>query len=495
MKQLCLLLFTALLFSTNLHCSQIDDFDSFIEQNRSKWNVPGLSVVIVNDGKVILSKGYGVTEVNSNHQVNESTIFQLASITKSFTAAALGVLVDQKKLSWDDLIINYLPEFALFDPYPTRYCSTRDLLAHRTGLPAFGGDLLGKLGYKPDEILRRIRFIKPASSFRDKAHYSNVGYFVAGELLGKISNSSWEEAIKNSLIEPLQMNRTGFSDNLDTTNVAKGHALNGDIIEIVDWDRSGGFGAAGAMTSTAEDMGNWMLMLLNHGVYGEKKLLNSDTVKDMFISSMVGEVSFSEVEPINEFSGFDFGLGWGNYHYMGEMIVEKGGGLDGIRTLTTLVPEKKLGITILANLNLTLFPEALRAKFLQIFVGNDGHDYQPEIQKKNIEIQKLLNPPEENTKALPSTRPLGDFVGVFESPLYGKFEVKQEGNKLGVEAGPIRLKGTLTHLGLDTFILKWPVVNSGSDPVTFTFGPDGKAIEFTSEAFGRFSSISKTQKS
>ena len=179
-------------------------------------------------------------------------------------------------------------------------------------------------------------------------------------------------------------------------------------------------------------------------------------------------------------------MGWDNYHYHNQMIVEKGGGLDGIRTVVTLVPELNLGITVLSNMNLTLLPEAIRAKFLELYVAESTSDLQATILEQEEELAKLLTPPTPPTEATPPSHGLGAYVGTYQNPLYGTFDVVYEGGKLAVLAGPSQYKGSLKHFNEDTFILDWPTVNSGNEEVTFSFNSYGKAQGMHIETLGEF---------
>jgi CubicO group peptidase (beta-lactamase class C family) len=462
------------------------EFEKWVEKTRVQWKVPGVAVAVVQGDKVVFIKGFGVRQIDQSGPVDPETIFQLASVSKAFTAAGLGVGVDRGLLKWDEEIIKNLPQFALQGSYPTRFATARDLLAHRTGLPAFRGDLLGKMGYSSQEILYRVRFIEPATSFRNLANYSNVGFFVAGELLGKIFNTSWEKAISTQLFIPLQMQRSGFKTNLDQQNVAAPHAVIDGKIAVIALDRTGGFPGADGITSTAADMARFMIMHLNGGVFQGKSLLKQTTVQEIFAPSMVSEVSFTEAPPINPNASFSYGLGWGNYNYNGFMIVEKGGALDGVRTNVTLVPELKLGICILSNLNLTLLPEVIRAKFLERYLGKSRMNVEAEFQKMEKPIENLFKIEPKPPNALPPSHSLEQYTGVFESTLYGLIKIRKENEELILEAGPALWKGRLLPWSNDTFSLLWPTINSGHEQVTFMFGPDNRAIEIQTETLGTF---------
>lgn len=467
-----------------LNADLIKTLEPFIESKRIGYQAPGLAVSIVKGDKVLFVKGYGLNAIDGQEKVNGDTIFQLASVTKTFTAAGLGIQVQDKRMTWDDEIISHLPAFALKEPYSTRFANARDLLAHRTGLPAFGGDLLGKLGYKDAEILARVRLIDPNVSFRERAQYSNVGYFVAGELLAALTGASWSDAIQKTILTPLQMNRSGFASNLDSANVASSHALiDGKVVKI-EADRTGGFPAAGAITSTATDMTKWMTLFLS----GKDSILTPDTIQELFTPAIVGEISFTEAPPISKETGFNFALGWDTYYYKGHQIVEKGGGLDGVRTLVTLIPELQMGITILTNLNLTLLPESIRAKFLEEVIAKSEIDLQKEIAANQDKLMQMIQPEEKPKTVLPMAHKPENYTGNFASELYGKFSIESENKNLIVKAGPDGYKGTLTHWSNDTFMLSWPAINSGNQQITFTFGPTGKATGFTTETLGTFKS-------
>ncbi len=468
-----------------------DDLDAFIRKAKSEYNVPGVAVAILDKDRVVLLKGYGIRRLGNPAAVDENTIFQLASNTKSFVAAALGTQVDEGKIRWDDTVARHLPGFALKDPYPSYYATIRDLLAHRTGLPAFGGDLLGNLGYNRAAIQDRVRFIEPGSSFREKAAYSNIGYFLAGQGLGKTAGTSWEEVVRHRLLDPLGMKRSGFSEKLDDANVAAAHASIADKLQVIPWDKDVALGAAGAMTSSAADMVPWMQMQLSGGTYKGHAILHPETVQEMHLPSMVARASFSELPPIDSTSGFSYGLGWGVYHYKGHMVVEKGGALDGVRTLVTLVPDLKLGITVLANLNMTVLPEAIRAYVLEQYLGKSGLDLQKEIRQRYSQLQEMVQPPAFPEKTAPPSRPLSVYTGLFSNDLYGNFTVTQDGDKLLIKAGPGEYPGKLRHFSYDTFLLSWPAVNSGFQKATFNIGSNGEAASFSTETLGNFQRVTK----
>src|SRR6266699_1061763 len=393
----------------------VAELDSFITRALKEFQVPGAAVAVVRDGKVALVKGYGVRDVTKAGAVDENTIFQLASVTKTLTATAAATVVDQGKLDWDKPIFNYLPEFVGYDPYMTRWLTERDLLAQRTGWPAFTGDQLDSFGYDRAEILRRLRFFKPRYSLREVAQYSNPGFFLAGEVAARASGQSWNDLVEKRLFKPLEMSRSGtVIKALQDPNATAAHALVDGKIVVVEPSELDVTGAASSGTSPAADMSKLMLMFLNKGTYNGKRILKPETVAEIFKRSMVSPIDFTDLPPISDATGFYYGLGVGSYDYAGHQIIEKGGALAGVRTIIVLVPDKNAGIIVLANLNLTAFPEAVRAYFLSQLLGIDPETDQKEILARNMQLKQLFAPP-------PAPKNPGKFNGTLQS-LVGVYE-------------------------------------------------------------------------
>ncbi len=479
--------------SADAQTTDLKDFDAFIAKAMKQYQVPGAAVAVVRDGKVIMMRGYGVRNAAKPDKVDENTIFQLASITKTFTAAAAGTVVDKGKLNWDTPIFNYLPEFVAYDPYMTRHLTTRDLLAMRTGFPAFTGDALDNFGYNRAEILRRVRYFKPRYSLREVAQYSNPGFFIAGEVAARASGQSWNELVERRLFAPLQMTRSGTSvKDLQKSNSAAQHAIVNGKLALVEPSNQDTMGAAGSVTSTASDLTRWMLMFLNKGSYQGKPVLKPETVEEMFRRSMIGEIEFSELAPISETTGFYYGLGFDSYDYAGHHVIEKAGALSGVRTVMTLVPDKNTGIIVLANLNLTAFPEAVRAYYLNQALGIEPGKDQDLIYKKSQQLVELVLGAQ--SVAAPTnpgkfTGTLKSLVGAYESELYGRCEISSNGEILKVECGPAKYTATLKHWNNGVFVMQFPGATSSADKMTFTIGEDGHADSFTHESFGIFTRV------
>jgi CubicO group peptidase (beta-lactamase class C family) len=466
------------------------NLDAFITRTLKEYEVPGAAVAVVQDGKVVLVKGYGVRNVTKPGAVDENTIFQLASVTKTLTATAAATVVDEGKLDWDKPIFNYLPEFVGYDPYMTRWLTERDLLAQRTGWPEFTGDQLDSFGYDRAEILRRLRFFKPRYSLREVAQYSNPGFFVAGEVAARASKQSWNDLVEQRLFKPLEMSRSGtVIKALQDSNATAVHAIVDSKIVVVEPTELDVTGAASSGTSTAADMSKLLLMFLNHGTYSGKRILKPETVAEIFKRSMVSKIDFTDLPPISDRTGFYYGLGVGSYDYAGHQIIEKSGALAGVRTTLVLVPDKNAGIVVLANFNLTAFPEAVRGYFLNQLLGIDPEADQKEIFARNQQLKGLMASPPAPKNPGKFDGTLQSLVGTYENDYYGRCEILQDGNALKVQYGPAKYPATLRHFNKGAFLMQFPGATQTPFVTTFMIGEDGTADSFDTEALGIFTRV------
>jgi CubicO group peptidase (beta-lactamase class C family) len=472
--------------------SLIAKLNAFIPKALKQYRVPGAAVAVVQGGKVVLLKGYGVRNIATGAPVNANTIFQVASVSKTFTAALAATLVDAGKLSWDTPIINYLPKFVDYSPYATRHMTMRDLLAMRTGWPQFTGDMLDPFGYSRAEILERLRYLKPAYSLREVSQYSNLGYFVAGQVEASVGGSSWNTLMEERVLKPLDMTRTGTSvHDLADPNSAVSHTTVDNKVVPTQPSNQDTMGAAGSITSTAADLAHLLEALLGDGSYAH--FLKPDTIKEMFAPSMVGEVEFTELPPISDKTGFFYGLGVDSYYYAGHHIIEKAGALAGVRSVFTLIPDMDAGIVVLSNLNLTSFPEVVRAFYIENLLRQSPDKDLQEIAARNVELEKLFAPPAPPANPGTFGAPLQALVGVYENDLYGRCEISQQDSGLQLSCGPAPLSVPLEHWQNGEFIARWPGATNIPDDITFTIGADGTADSFTSGALGFFTRVPASQ--
>jgi CubicO group peptidase (beta-lactamase class C family) len=480
----------ALLFRPSAGSAQrvdVRDLDAFVARVLKEYQVPGAAIAVVQDGKVILAKGYGIRDVTKPGAVDANTIFQLASVTKSLTAAAAATVVDEGKLDWDTPVFNYLPDFVGYDPYMTRWLTERDLLAMRTGWPEFQGDMVDSFGYDRAEIVRRLRYFKPRYSLREAAQYSNPGIFVAGEVAGRAAHQSWNALVEDRVFKPLGMTRSGtVVKGLRDDNRSAAHALVGGKLQVVEPTILDTTGAASSGTSTASDMAKFVQLLLNKGTHDGKRILKPETVAEMFKRSMVSKLGFTELPPISEATGFYYGMGVDSYDYAGRQVIEKAGALAGVRTVITLVPAANAGIFVAANLNLTTFPEAVRARFLNQLFGIELETDQKQILALDAQIAKLVAPPPAPTDPGKFVGTRESLVGSYENDYYGRCEILLDGAALKVECGPAKYPATLKHWNNGAFMMQFPGATQAATATTFAIGADGKAESFTHEEMGTF---------
>lgn len=472
-----------------------DDLDTFIQQAMQRHQVPGCAVAVVHQGKIIKLQGYGIRRSGQNQAVDADTIFQIASCTKALTATLVCTLVKEEKIDLDQPAVRSLPELQLNEPYATAHVTMRDFLAHRSGLPAFGGDLMEKMRLSRPEILKRVRYLPLSNGFREKAGYSNVGIFLAGMIAARVGGASWEDLMRQRVFLPLGMARSAFlSGKLPAQeNIAFPHFPGGKVLDFYEDHQA--LGPAGGVTSTVRDLSQWVLMLLAQGQHQGQAFLTPKIVQEMFHPVMVEEPGIAETAPIDENSGFAYGLVWGIFHYNGYKVLEKGGARAGMRSVVVLVPEKQLGVVVLSNLNGTILPEVIRARVLQDYLGNPRYDLQKSLwerqQQINAFFHRASDRPQINPDIRPS-RPLEAYLGVYDQPLYGPIQVSRAENGLRWEAGPAHFGGPLLPAGYNSFLLSYPEgVNMIPETVHFTLDEKGQAIELLTESFGRFQRVAK----
>ena len=250
------------------------EIDALVEKVLTTFDVPGIAVAVVKEGKIIHSKGYGVRSLKTKEKVDENTLFGIASNSKAFTAAALAMLIDEGKMKWDDKVTDYIPEFKMYNPYVTEEFTVRDLLTHRSGLGLGAGDLMmfpDSSNFTKKDIIHNLRYLKPMSSFRTKYDYDNNLYIVAGEVIERVSGITWEDFIEKRIMQPLGFTKSAASINRlkDRSNLISPHApVNGKVEAIaIDWSETAN--AAGGIVSNITDLPKWIIMQMNGGKYGE----------------------------------------------------------------------------------------------------------------------------------------------------------------------------------------------------------------------------------
>jgi CubicO group peptidase (beta-lactamase class C family) len=393
LRTICLLLMVlALAAGTGIVTAQtgptdpLRGLDDYINKARADWEVPGLAIAIVKDDKIVFAKGYGVRKLGESTPVDEKTIFAIGSSSKAFTAASLAMLVDEGKVKWDEPATAYLKGFQLYDPYVTREMAVRDLLCHRSGLER-GDTLWYGSDYDRDEILRRVRYQKPAWSFRTRFGYNNIMFLAAGQIVPAVTGKSWDQFVKERIFTPLGMtsSSTSISALQGQDDVANPHARIAEKVQPIPWRKIDNIGPAGSINSNVVDLAQWVRLHLGEGTYQGAKLISPRSVREMHSSQMINPMGTAETRGTPDAHFHSYGLGWFLHDYHGRKIVEHGGSIDGMIALVAMVPEEKLGLAILTNLGGNGLPTALMYQVFDAYMGQPAQDWSATMLKQRKE--------------------------------------------------------------------------------------------------------------
>lgn len=471
------------------------DLEAYVERVRKTFEVPGISLAIVKDGKVVVAKGYGVRKHGEPAPVDARTLFGIASNTKAFTATALGLLVEEGKLEWDTPVVRYLPWFQLSDPYVTRELTVRDLLVHRSGLGLGAGDLLWwpPSNYNRKEIARRLRHIPLATSFRSAYAYDNVLYLIAGEVIETISGQTWEDFVAARILAKVGMSGSNVrhSEAGAGANVATPHAPVEGTVRPVAPFISDNTNPAGGINSNAEDLAKWMIVQLDSGrIAGGGRLFSPRTTRQLW--SMVTPIPLSDPAPElaalrANFNGY--ALGFGVRDYRGKKVVSHTGGLPGYLSKVAMIPELKLGVAVLTNQESGAAFESITYRVLDHYFGATAYDWVDAYKKVRARVDSMIASTEKSAGAArdntsrPSL-PLAKYAGTYTDAWYGNVMITDENGKLAIRFSPSpSLVGDLEHWQYDTFIARWKDRELRADAfVTFALNPDGSIDQVKMQA-------------
>lgn len=480
MKKILVVAFAALILLTPvIGQSNIDGLDRYIESARKDWNVPGLSVVVVQQGKVVIAKGYGVRELGKNDAVDSQTIFGVMSTTKAMTAVAMGLLVDEGKVSWRDKVVKHLPDFRIGDPYITQELEVRDLFTHNSGLASTDFLWARTPELSQDEAVRRMQYARPVYSFRGGFQYHNGMYLVAGKVIEKVSGMSWDRFMSERVFRPLGMNATvpTLEAALRQSNRSSAHYEIKKKIEVIPEMTIDSVAPAGSVWSNAEDAGKWMNYLISGKAADGKDLLKPATLEEMFRPQVILPSNFYPTFSLVKPKWTTYGLGWFQIDYRGEKIDFHTGSIDGRIALVGLDREKKVGVYILGNLDHAELRHAILYKTMDLLVFGDanGRDWNAEFKKLYDESSAASEKQYEAAIAnkLSDTKPslpLASYAGTYSDPFYGTIEVRLVDGRLRVIAGK-ELEGALGHRHVDTFLVTWDKAWRGESLATFQLNP------------------------
>ncbi|MDK1289476.1 serine hydrolase [Pseudoalteromonas umbrosa] len=457
---------TTLIMSSNvvaLTAPQLSEIEKSVQQAMDSFEIPGLAIGIVHDGKVVLAKGYGVRQYGKKDGVDEHTLFGIASNSKAFTATALGMLVEEGKLNWDDPVTKHLPEFQLYSQELTEQMTIRDLLSHRSGLALGAGDLMiwPDTDKSTKEILAGLKHIKPVAPLRTEYHYNNLMFVVAGEVVARVSGISWQAFIETRIFPQVGFKNSYASfSRIDkgNTNFATGTIkYNGQLEEFVG-DYLEDFRGAGAIASNVADMTKWLKTQVNEGKAPTgKQLINRETHQYLWHPQIMRIPNDEDrIQFQQDFKGY--ALGWAVESYFGYKRVGHMGGILGMGSQVAMIPEKGLGVVILSNQH--AYP-AIRAITNEVF--EQALDLEPrdwvldsyqQFKQKRASLYAEIGPKKVVSKT--ASLSLSDYTGTLRSPWYGDVIVEEIAGQLHIDFTHTKLlKGTLHHHDGNTFVVKW----------------------------------------
>jgi CubicO group peptidase (beta-lactamase class C family) len=464
--------------------------DSLVELTLKTFDVPGIAVAVVKDGQVIHTKGYGVRSLNTKEKMTEKTLFGIASNSKAFTAAALGMLQDEGKLTYDSKVRDFIPEFKMYDPYVTEEFTIRDLLTHRSGLGLGAGDLMfwpDSSNFTKKDIIHNLRYLKPVSSFRTKYDYDNLMYILAGEVIARVSGMPWEEFIQKRILTPLQMASTApsFSRLKDKLNVIDPHAPVDGKVQVIRRDWNENANAAGGIYSNVVDMSKWIIMQMNAGKYGDnlgQKLFSEDVHADMWSPQTIQSFRGSNAYNTHFTS---YGLGWGLSDVKGYKQATHTGGLAGIVTQVTLIPDIKLGIIVFTNQQSGAAFNAVTATIKDSYLGvtgmnrvkqNNDRRLKGEVEAKDITtaIWKKIEEVQQQTTVKAD---ISLITGTYTDKWFGDVLISEKNGKLWFQSQrSFLLNGEMFAYKGNTYVIKWTDRSMDADAfAVFSLDNEGKA--------------------
>ncbi len=460
----------------------LKNFEEYAGEAMKDWNIPGMSIAVVQGDKVIYVKGFGVRKIGGFDPVDEHTIFQIGSTSKAFTTVMIAMLVDEGKLDWKDKIIDHLDSFQLYDPWVTREFMLEDLMAQHSGLAPYSGDLQAFIGFDRNHIIKSLRYLRPVSSFRSQFAYQNNFFLVAAALIEKYTGKSWEENLESRILKPLGMTETTATlKGLKTAgNVSALHQKkDGKVFALpddwpfADWVYT--YAPAGGINSNAVDMAKWLTLHITDGEFKGKRLVNAKNINYTHTPKTIVE---------SEFMGdrVYYAEAWIYDDYFPYPIIWHNGGTSGMHSIVAMIPDAGLGLVVLTNLQESKVPEVLVRYFADLYFGNPRRDWSKEELAKKREADAGKEMPEKVKSPLP---PLSfeSYTGSYYNDIYETVNVFKEGDGLFMTLGPKKLKMKLQPDYRDNFLAAVPPGLDNEDwLVSFQVNAEGRVDTLTVEA-------------
>ncbi|WP_235295444.1 serine hydrolase [Portibacter lacus] len=470
--------------------------DSLVKVSMNKFPQAGVAIGVIQDGEITHLKGYGIASKNSNTLVDESTLFAIASNSKAFTSTALGILVDQGKIAWEDKVIDHIPEFRMYDFYVTANFTILDLLTHRSGLGLGAGDLMffpDGSDFTIDDVIASFKYQTPVSDFRTKYDYDNLLYMVAGEVVHRVSGQSWDNFVQDVIMAELGMNSSvGLYQNIaNNPNVAFPHKTeNNEIIEIGAYSNNGGgFGAAGGIYSNVTDMSKWVLMHLNNGLYGESlndTLISRSNHKELWkIHTIINSDPRGWGVYSSHYTGY--GLGFLIQDQGGYSVINHSGGLPGMLSMVTMIPELNAGIIVLTNsapggLSLITLTNEIKDEI----IGAEEFDWlvwaEERLAHSDAEAEAVVNAVWEQVEKSKKIKiDFRNYIGRYKDNWFGEVVIYEKDGDLWFKSlrSP-KLEGEMKFYKANTFAIAWDYQDMDCDAfISFQLDENGNGLSAT----------------
>ena len=482
------LLISQLVFAQFQNESKI--LDQTIQNGMKDWKIPGLAAVVVKDGQVVFKKTYGVKSIETNTPIDENTLFAMASTTKATIAMAMGMLVDEGKMKWDDKVIDHLPDFQLIDPYITADARVKDLLTHNLGIA--NADMLWAIdSMSTSETLRRFSKTEKTYPLRGGFTYQNIMYAAAGELIASITGAPWNKFVQNRLFNPLGMNRsqTRAIDIYSAGNhVVPHYNFDEDGVQIVAINHSDQIGAAGMMWSSINDMSKYLKFLLAKGKTANDTLIQPNTFKELFKpQTLIPKNQFYPTAQLTKPNWTSYGLGWFQHDYRGEKLDFHTGSLQGLVAIAGVMHDKDVAVYVFANMDHAELRHAIMYQAMDLYAFEDTStqwhrkifEFYKKLETEGNEFQKT-----QEEKRIKGTKPsleLSSYVGEYTHPMCGKLTISIKDGGLDLNFNDFE-KINAAHWHYDTFRTK--TNKSWVSPILLTFKLDGSAQVETAEFIG-----------
>lgn len=423
--------------------------DEYIESALDSWDVPGVAVGIIDHGEIVLSKGYGLADVEAGTPVDEHSLFAIGSSSKAFTALAVATLVEDGEIEWDEPIKTYLPDFELWDETATEQMNAIDLLSHVSGLPRHDLAWYGSPRSR-EELYQSLKHFESTTSFRGGWQYQNLMFMTAGILVERVTGKTWEEYVQERILDPLGMEATNFSvsDLAGNDHAVKGYGLEEEEVKLLPYRNLDNIGPAGSINSNIVDMLKWADLMLSGGMVDTTEVIPAGAVRAVQYPRAIMPAGMNE----DRFYML-YGMGWMITSYRGHLMVEHGGNIDGFSAGVCLLPEDSVGIVILSNMNGSPIPSVLEYYLTDLMLDLEEKDWNAEVKEEFDQMMSSMDEAsEEDLMQVAGTNPskeIAEFAGIYKHPGYGTLTIEEGDTSLMMFYNT--LESPLEHYHYDVF--------------------------------------------